>query len=104
MGTGAVSDGGSLSTRVSSGLGGVGGMMFVTGSCDVSRTGASVWAGLTGGDGSSPRRSLLGRLGDEDEANQARFLGTGLCSGSGRLALIVGVGGSEIGKFVGMVS
>jgi hypothetical protein len=75
--------------------------MFVTGSWGVSRTGVSVWASLTGCDVSSPGRSLLGRLGDEDEANQARFLGTNFFSVSSGLALIVGVGGSEIGKFVG---
>lgn len=78
--------------------------MFVTGSWGVSRTGVSVRAGLTECDGSSPGRSLLGRLGDEDEANQARFLGTNFASVSSGLALVVGVGGSEIGKFVGTVS
>jgi hypothetical protein len=76
MGTGAVPDRGSLLTRVSSGFGGVGGIMFVTGGCGVSRTGTSVRAESTGGDVSSPSRNLLGRLGEEDEANQARFLGT----------------------------
>jgi len=75
--------------------------MFVTGSWGVSRTGVSVRAGLKACDGSSPGRSLLGRLGDEDEANQARFLGTNFPSVSSGLALVVG---SEIGKFVGTVS
>jgi hypothetical protein len=78
--------------------------MFVTGSCGVSRTGMSVRAESTGDDVLSPSRNLLGRLGEEDEANQERFLGTSFVSGSGRLAVIIGVGGSEIGKFVGMVS
>jgi len=111
MGTGAVSDGGSPepSIRVSSGFGGVGGMMFVTGGggCGVSRIGAGVSvraAASIGGDGSSPARSLLGRLGDEDEdeANQARFLGTNLTSGSDRPALTDG--GSEFGKLAGAPS
>jgi hypothetical protein len=110
MGTGAVSDGGSLwpSIRVSSSLGGVGGMMFVTGGgggCGVSRIGAGVSvraaAVSIGGDGSSPGRRLLGRLGEEDadEANQARFLGTNLTSGSDRLvSMLMTDGGPEFGK------
>jgi len=81
--------------------------MFVIGGggWGVSRTGGSVRAGSLGGDGSSrssPGRSLLGRLGDEDEANHARFLGTSLTSGSGRAASIVGF--SEIGKLAGVAS
>jgi len=111
MGTGAVSDGGSLepSIRVSSSFGGVGGMTFVTGggACGVSRIGAGVSvvrAASIGGDGSSSARSLLGRLGDEDEdeANQARFLGTNLTSGSDRPALTDE--GSEFGKLAGAPS
>jgi hypothetical protein len=112
MGTGAVSDGGSLglSIRVSSSFGGVGGMMFVTGgcSCGVSRIGAGISvraAASIGGDGSSPSpdRSLLGRLGDDDdEANQARFFGTNLTSGSDRPALTDE--GSEFGKLAGAPS
>ena len=89
---------------MSSGRGGVGGMIFVTGSCGVSSTGVSFRTGLIGVNGSSPGRNLLGRLGDEDEENQARFLGTSFFSGCGRLASIVGVGGSEIGKLVEAVS
>jgi len=112
MGTGAVSDGGSLgpSIRVSSSFGGVGGMMFVTGGggCGVSRIGAGVSvraASIIGGDGSSPGRRLLGRLGDEeDEANQARVLGTNLTSGSDRLVLTLTEGGSEFGKLAGAAS
>ena len=113
MRTGTVSDGGSLglSIRVSSSFGGVGGMMFVTGGCGcgVSRIGAagiSVRAAASiGGDGSSPSpdRSLLGRLGDDDdEANQARFFGTNLTSGSDRPALTDE--GSEFGKLAGAPS
>lgn len=115
MGTGAVSDGGSLgpSIRVSSSFGGVGGMMFVTGGggCGVSRIGAGAGvsvrgaaAASIGGDGSSPGRRLLGRLGDEDEANQARFLGTNLTSGSDRLVSTLTDGGSEFGKLAGATS
>ena len=113
MRTGTVSDGGSLglSIRMSSSFGGVGGMMFVTGGCGcgVSRIGAagiSVRAAASiGGDGSSPSpdRSLLGRLGDDDdEANQARFFGTNLTSGSDRPALTDE--GSEFGKLAGAPS
>src|SRR5712691_308067 len=110
MGIGAASDGGSLgpSIRVSSSFGGVGGMMFVTrgGGCGVSRIGAgvSVRAASIRGDGSSPGRRLLGHLGDEDEANQAHFLGTNLTSGSDRLVLALTGGGSEFGKLAGVAS
>ncbi len=79
--------------------------MFVIGGWGVSGTGGSVRAGSLGGDGSSrssPGRNLLGRLGDEDEANHARFIGTSLTSGSGRAASIVGF--SEIGKLAGIAS
>lgn len=110
MGTGVVSDGGSPepSIRVSSSFGGVGGMMFVTGGGGrgVSRIGAgvSVRAAAIGGDGSS--RNLLGRLGDEDEddANQARFLGTSLTSGSGSDRPASTDGRSEFGKLAGAAS
>ena len=70
-----------------------------------SRRGARPRKGSLGGDGSSrssPGRNLLGRLGDEDEANHARFLGTSLTSGSGRAASIVGF--SDIGKLAGIAS
>lgn len=83
VGTGTVSGGDSPSPLASSGLGGVGGIIFVTGSCGISGSGGSSRAESTGGDGSSAGRSLLGRLEDGEGANHVRFLGTSLVSASG---------------------
>jgi len=85
MGTGTVvSDGASPSTLANSGLGGVGGIMFVTGRCGVSGAGGSTRVvSITGDDDSSAGCSLLGCLEDEDEANQVRFLGIILVTTSG---------------------
>ncbi|KAH9954702.1 hypothetical protein BC827DRAFT_929319 [Russula dissimulans] len=104
MGTGAVvSDGASPSTLASSGLGGVGGMMFVTGRCGVSEAGGSIRAvSIAGRDDSSASRSLLDCLEDEDEANQVRFLGTILVATSGWFAF--SVRGSEIDGSAGTES
>ena len=85
IGTGTASDRGPPSTLASSDLGGVGGMTFITGGCEVSKIGGPFRAKSTGGDGSSAGCGLLARLEeDEDEgANQARFLGISLVSVSG---------------------
>jgi hypothetical protein len=72
--TETVSDGGWLSTRISSGLGGVGGVRFITGSWAVSRIGGSVGVGSIGGCGSSTSRNLLSFMEDEEDTNQGRLL------------------------------
>jgi hypothetical protein len=83
VGTGTVSGGDSPSPLASSGLGGVGGIMFVTGGCGISGSGGPSRAESMGGDGSSAGRCLLGRLEDGKGANQVRFLGITLVSASG---------------------
>jgi hypothetical protein len=83
IGTGTDCDGGSPSPLTSSGLGGVGGMMFVTGNCGISGPGGSSRAESTRGDGSSADRGLLVRLEAGEGANQARFLGISLVSAAG---------------------
>lgn len=86
--TGAISDRGRLSTRVSSGLGGVGGMTFVTGCGDSSGTEEPVEVGsIVEGSGASTGRELLGFLKDEDDVNQERLLGINLTSAPGQSAL-----------------
>jgi hypothetical protein len=90
IGTGTVSDRGRPSTLAGSSLGGVGGMMFITGDCVVPEIGRSFRAESMGDDGSCAGRTLLARLedsddddGDDEGANQARFLGISLVSDSG---------------------
>jgi hypothetical protein len=85
--TGAVSDRGRLSTRVSSGLGGVGGMTFVTRYGDSSGTEEPVEVGLVEGSSASTGRELLGFLEDEVDVNQERLLGIDLASAPGQSAL-----------------
>lgn len=82
VGTGTVSGGGSPSPLASSGLGGVGGIIFVTGGCGISGSGGSCRAESMGDDGSFADRSLLARLEDGEGANQVRFLGISLVSAS----------------------
>ena len=100
--TEVVSDGGS--TQVTSGLGGVGGITFVTGYCGASGIGGSVGVGSIAIDdgGSSTGHKFLGFLEDKDGANQERLLGIDLMSASGRLALVAWE--SETDTLAGMVS